>query len=183
MRLYADRATGPSFPYQPYDLRDGRLTSAAEAVAAAISVRGEAIGRMLEDMTDALASGAPIFITGDFNEPSHLDWTDETAAASLHFGMKVEWPTSLRVVDAGMTDAYRFVHPDPIASPGSTWTPLAGDDEVHDRIDFVYVGGDGVTAKSARVVGESAEFADVVETPWPSDHRAMVVEVEIPAGP
>ncbi len=168
----------PPFPYPPYDLRDGKLANEAEAIAAATGARGDAIGGVLADMTNASASGAPVFLTGDFNEPSSLDWIDETAAVAQHLGMKVAWPTSERVLGAGLKDAFRSVHPDPVVSPGATWTPFAGDNEVHDRIDFVYVGGDGVTVKNARIVGESADFADVVHAPWPSDHRAMIIEAE-----
>jgi endonuclease/exonuclease/phosphatase family metal-dependent hydrolase len=168
-----------SFPYQPYDLRDGKLTDAEEAIAAADEARGEAMQAILDGMGSALDDGSAVFLTGDFNEPSHLDWTDE--AASLHLGMKVEWPTSLRVQDAGLVDAYRSLNPNPVSAPGSTWTPFAtDDDEVHDRLDFVYFAGDGVRVKRAQIVGESSEFADIVESPWPSDHRAVIVEVELP---
>jgi endonuclease/exonuclease/phosphatase (EEP) superfamily protein YafD len=48
----------------------------------------------------------------------------------------------------------------------------------HDRIDFVFVRG--ATVKTVEVVGESKDRADVVVSPYPSDHRAMVAEVEVP---
>ena len=59
-------------------------------------------------MSPAISSGSPVFLTGDFNEPSHLDWTQAAANAGLHFGKKVDWPTSHAVVNAGLN---RFVSP------------------------------------------------------------------------
>lgn len=44
----------------------------------------------------------------------------------------------------------------------------------HDRIDFVYYKGKGVQLKAAEVVGENKENADIVISPYPSDHRAVV---------
>jgi hypothetical protein len=43
----------------------------------------------------------------------------------------------------------------------------------------VFAGGPGVAVKCAEVVGESAAHADLVVTPYPSDHRAVVAEVEV----
>ena len=36
--------------------------------------------------------------------------------------------------------------------------------------------------ESAAIVGESAPEADVVVTPWPSDHRAVAATVELLSG-
>jgi len=139
-------------------------------------------------MSTALASGSPVFLTGDFNEPSHLDWTQEAATIGLNFGMKVNWPTSNSVVAAGLTDAFREVRPDEVFDRGETWTPgypapNVAANEVHDRIDFVYYAGLGVTPTSAQVLGFDANDGntDIAIQPYPSDHRAVVVEFEMPA--
>ena len=42
------------------------------------------------------------------------------------------------------------------------------------RIDYVYFRGVGVQVTEAKVVGESKENADIVVSPYPSDHRAVV---------
>src|SRR3954471_20335938 len=63
------------YPYQPYDIRDGLITTEAQAIAAASAARGSSISGLLNQMSTALNSGSPVFLTGDFNEPSHLDWT------------------------------------------------------------------------------------------------------------
>ncbi|RIK80713.1 MAG: hypothetical protein DCC67_08965, partial [Planctomycetota bacterium] len=93
-----------AYPYQPYDFRDGIITTEAQAIAAAQATRGGSVNGLLAGMSPAVASGLPVFLTGDFNEPSHLDWTVEAAAAGLNFGKKVEWPTSRAVVGAGLAD-------------------------------------------------------------------------------
>ena len=54
------------------------------------------------------AERLPVFLTGDFNEPSHLDWTTAAANAKL-CPLPVTWPSSKAVVDAGFVDAYEWV--------------------------------------------------------------------------
>ena len=92
-----------------------------------------------------------MILTGDFNVPSHLDWT--AATASTHFDRVVDWPATHFVQDAGFVDSFRTVHPDPAAVPGNTWSPLyprrdgaTGVIEPQDRIDFVFVNGLAVEA-------------------------------------
>ncbi len=165
------------YPYQPYDIRDGKLSTAAQAEAAAAAVRdGPALAARI---AGAMEQG-PVFLVGDFNEPSHRDWID--AARERHFGWTVVWPVSSAVAGAGMCDAWRTCHPDPLAMPGDTWTPLGDEpDEVHDRIDRVYFAGAGVSVLAAQVVGEAAAHADLVVHPWPSDHRAVVAAFSLAA--
>jgi hypothetical protein len=107
------------------------------------------------------------------NEPSHLDWTSAAAAAGVH-AIKVAWPASLSTVNAGFRDSYREIHPNEVAFPGNTWTPMPAANEVHDRIDFVYSSGVGVNTTNSQLVGESTAKADIVASPYPSDHRAVV---------
>lgn len=176
-----------AYPYQPYDIRDGLITTEAQAIAAAQATRGAATTALLSNMSSAMASGIPVFLTGDFNEPSHLDWTAEAAAAGRNFGMQVDWPTSRAVVNAGLTDAFRALRPDVFADPAFTWTPgypapsVTGD-EVFDRIDFVYYTGNGVTPLLAQTLGYDANdgSTDIAIQPYPSDHRAVVIEFDVP---
>ncbi len=171
-------------PYQPYQLLDIEygpfpfLTTAEEAIAAAVETRGPAIDLLERDMAEA-AGAAAVFVTGDFNEPSHLDWTEAAAAAGLQ-PMAVAYPTVLRIEGWGFADAYRAVHPDPVARPAMTWTPTSeptDPEDHHDRIDFVLARGAGLKVTDAAIVGEKAPEADLVVTPWPSDHRAVVAGV------
>lgn len=172
-----------AYPYQPYDLRDGELAmNEAAVIAAANSARGSGTTSYLNAMSSALATGAPLFFVGDFNEPSHLDWTAAAAAATARpYDLKVEYPTSKRIVDAGMTDSFRAVHPDEVAKPGYTWTPgypypTLDSDEVHDRIDVIYHRGRGVTAVAAATIGpqDGNPNTDIAIAGFNADHRAVL---------
>jgi endonuclease/exonuclease/phosphatase family metal-dependent hydrolase len=174
-----------AYPYQPYDLRDGILPmNEAAVIAAANSARGSQVTNYLNEMADALAGSDPVFFTGDFNEPSHLDWTAAAAAATARpFDLKVEYPTSKRIVDAGLVDSFRAVRPDPVTDTGYTWTPgypppTLDADEVHDRIDIVYHKGLGVTPVSAKTVGypDGSPDTDLEVPGYNADHRAVVVD-------
>ena len=171
-------------PYQPYQLLGIEygpapfISTEAEAIRFATETRGSALGLLLADMEKAEGAAA-VFVTGDFNEPSIHDWTPEAVAAGQH-PVAVKWPTTGRLVAEGFIDAYRAVHPDPVAKPAYTWTPRydeAATDDHPDRIDFVLVRGQGVTFTDAAIVGEDGPRSDIVVTPWPSDHRAVVAEI------
>jgi exodeoxyribonuclease-3 len=161
------------YPYQPYDLRDHLITTEAQAITSANNTRGAEINLVLAEVAPYISAGRAVFLTGDMNEPSHLDWTSAAAAAGVH-AIKVAWPASLSTVNAGFRDSYREIHPNEVTFPGNTWTPMPGSNEVHDRIDFVYSSGVGVTTTNSQIVGEVASRADIVSTPYPSDHRAVV---------
>lgn len=177
----------PASPYQPYQLLNipyGEapfIKTGAEAVEWAKKSRGQNVQRLLADLKPALASGKPVFLTGDFNEPSHLDWTERAAKAGK-CPVAVEYPTTLSIVQAGMTDAFRAVFRDEVAKRGDTWTPTTSPDDPkdrHDRIDMIFV-SPKVKVRQCEIVGESREFADLVVQPYPSDHRAVVATVELP---
>ena len=92
-------------------------------------------------------TGIPLFVTGDFNTPSHLDWTEHTVDLLPHMKYAVEWPVTVAMQDAGFVDTFRVAHPSPTTSPGRTWTygypyPRVLPGEVIDRIDYVFAGGD-----------------------------------------
>ena len=72
-------------------------------------------------------------LLGDFNEPSHLDWTLEAAELGLNFGFEVNWPISSVLESIGMIDSYREKYPNPIESPGFTWTPFQSNNVVGDQ--------------------------------------------------
>ena len=70
----------------------------------------------------ALRRGIPTLMTGDFNTPSYLDWTPAADAARDGHPLPRRLARHARLAAAGFTDAYRVVHPDPVANPGITWT-------------------------------------------------------------
>lgn len=174
-------------PYQPYQLLKipyagaPFVSTADEAIAAARAARGDQVARLLGDLRPVLATGSPVFLTGDFNEPSCRDWTAAAVAAG-RCPIEVRWPTTAAIEEAGLIDAFRTIHPDEVAHPGWTWTPTtAADDpkDKHDRIDLVFAHGERLRILDAQVVGEAPEQAGIVVTPYPSDHRAVVVTVTL----
>lgn len=163
------------YPYEPYDFRDGKLSSAEEAVASAAALRLPEIVPVLEEMESLKKDEMPVFLTGDFNEPSHLDWTPATSLRGLHFGTVVEWPVSKAITDAGLRDAYRERYNDPVAFPGNTWTTRDSDREVHDRIDIIYhVPHPGFRLQDVLLVGGQDNAADIAIAEYPSDHFGVM---------
>jgi exonuclease III len=177
-----------SHPYQPYQLLGIRpkwhkhtnditfIKTEAEAIEWAKKARGAAIEELLKQIRALPDQEAPVFVVGDFNEPSHLDWTDAAAKAGRH-PIKVAYPTSSSMVEAGFSDAYRTIYPDEMKHHGFTWSPKykpVDPSTHHDRIDFVYFKGEGIKVTDAKIIGENQENADLVVSPYPSDHRAVV---------
>ena len=80
-----------------------------------------AIQERLDVLPDLVEAGIPTFLTGDFNAPSHLDWTEAAVGLRPHVKYAMPWPVSMAVEAAGFRDAYRELHPDPVADPGLTW--------------------------------------------------------------
>jgi len=177
-----------STPYQPYRVRDKAYTEIEEILNEARETREQELVVVLSEIRPLIEAGERVLLCGDFNEPSHLDWTLASAREGHHFGLEMPWPCSKRVTESGMEDAYRVVFPDVCRHPGYTWTSVPGlgvggseraEDEVHDRIDFIYYAGLGLEPRAASIVGENSRNADLVVSPFPSDHRAVAVIYQI----
>lgn len=183
--VYAFNIHLTDFPYQPYQVLNIEygtapfLKTAQEAVAAAKAARGPALDLLMEDLKAASGADAT-FLFGDFNEPSFRDWTDATVKAGLQ-PMALPYPTTERIEkEGGFTDLFRAIWPDPVAKPGLTWTPTSeptAKDDHHDRIDFTFGKAKNLTVLKAGIVGEKTPEADIVVTPWPSDHRSTMATV------
>ena len=184
----------PSHPYQPYQLLGIRpkwhkhtnditfIKTEAETIEWAKKARGKEVAKLLNQIKDLPDKEVPVFVVGDFNEPSHLDWTEAAAKAGRH-PIKVAYPTSTKMAKSGFRDSYRTIYPDEMKNPGLTWSPAykVGDPRTHhDRIDFVYFKGKGLQVKNVKILGENKENADLVLTPYPSDHRAVVATFTLP---
>ncbi len=144
-------------------------------------------------------------LSGDFNEGSDLDWTEQAKDEWGHYGAVVPWDNSLLLASFGFRDAYRAAHADEVAFPGFTWpapadgkttTTWAPEADERDRMDFIYVPETGVTTEAAWVVGPSTTFvgSDQVpnpgqdpflasDQPWPSDHKGVLVAVRLAPAP
>jgi endonuclease/exonuclease/phosphatase family metal-dependent hydrolase len=173
----------PSDPYGPYWVRDGEPRAAVLELER--TTRLPEIRRQLEALPALADAGIPVFLTGDFNSPSHLDWTPAVDAVREEVRYPVVWPVSDALADAGFHDSYRDVHPDPVAVPGFTWTPPGTlesvADEVYDRIDWVLFQGPAETL-GTKLVGESGgPDVDVERDPYPTDHRGVVSTFRVTA--
>ena len=173
-----------SDPYGPYFPREGWTLD--EVLALENTLRLPEVARHIDVLPDLAAAGIPVVMTGDFNSPSHLDWTDAVSAVRTEeVPYPIDWPVARALATAGFRDAFREAHPDPVADPGFTWTAGYPRErkgvEVHDRIDWVLHAGPATTV-GAEVVGESAySGTDIAVDPWPSDHRAMVATLLVDA--
>ena len=175
----------PSSPYGPYKVQRGK--SKATVLALEQRLRVAALGHVLRVLPRLAARGIPVFLTGDFNSPSHLDWTPAVAEARADVPYPVRWPASAALAEAGFVDSYRAVHPDPVADPAFTWTPGGPEgraNDVFDRIDWVLSTGPA-TAVTSRLVGETGNPQVDLATPgtFPTDHRGVVSTFEITPPP
>ncbi len=167
----------PATPYGPEGVRDGKILD--EVIQSEIDTRLGAIENYAKSLGELAKTGIPVFLTGDFNSPSYLDWTDVVAKARPAVRYPVLWPVSKALADAGLRDSYREAFPDPVARPGFTWTagyphPRLKPNETFDRIDFVWTAGDSTTMTSELVGEPGGPDVDIAVEPWPSDHRAVV---------
>ena len=166
----------PSTPYGPYRARAG--WSHDRVMRLERTLRLKALAPVLKRLPRLAARGIPVFLTGDFNSPSYLDWTPKVARARADVPYAVRWPASKALADAGFGDSYRDAHPDPVADPGFTWSPGGPETLKHDipdRIDWVLHAGPSTTV-SSRLVGEQGnpQVDLAFPPPYPTDHRGVV---------
>jgi endonuclease/exonuclease/phosphatase family metal-dependent hydrolase len=166
-------------------VRDG--ATAAEVIALERAARLGQVAPVLATLKRLAGEGLPAFLLGDFNAPSHLDWTAETVNARPQIRYPLDWPVSRAIAEAGFADSYRAVHHDPLVRPGITWTPgypcpRVKPDECLDRIDFIYAAGPAA-ATDSRLIGEAGgPEVEIAVTPWPSDHRAVLSTFHLQPG-
>jgi len=166
-------------PYGPYDFCFDNMTVEQVLRREAISNRTPQIAATMAAMREQLAGSdaVPVLLLGDFNAPSHLDWTE--ALREKNCGRAgVPWPTSVQPVEAGMVDSFREAHADPAVEQGITWSPIyrenGGRPEPLDRIDFIYHKGRmKVLESESLVAGDPAPMPDHNDNEWTSDHAAV----------
>ena len=162
------------------------------------SQRDEAIQLFITDAQHEIADNNIVILGGDFNEPSHLDWTE----ASKHLyerKVAVPWTLTKMLEEAGFVDAYRSKFPDAISHPGITfpaynkdvpykkllWAPESDD---RDRIDYIFyypnkrlklknvflVGPDSSIEKGQIIKENTKDPLVLPKGIWPTDHRAVL---------
>ncbi|WP_299674980.1 endonuclease/exonuclease/phosphatase family protein [uncultured Tenacibaculum sp.] len=179
LKIYVFNAHLTSYPYEPYEIRDRSIRSESAAINSANRTRGREMTNIVNTIQSWVPAGAPVFFTGDFNEPSHLDWTTRATNANVH-ALKVAWPASRKAINIGLKDSWREVYPNEVLNPGDTWTPRRSSNEVYDRIDIIYHKGNNVEAINAVRYGPTNDEAEVKLNNYASDHRAMMVTYTIP---
>ncbi|WP_341502320.1 endonuclease/exonuclease/phosphatase family protein [Gallaecimonas sp. GXIMD4217] len=141
---------------QPYS--DEQLEAANES-----SLRPRQARLMVKALAPLVDKRAPVIIGGDFNEPTGSDWTAATADLFDHKNVSYDFSSHRIVRQAGFTDSYRALYPDPVSHPGISW-PFRLEDswtqgpsyqrecgrglDDRDRIDFIYYNRD---AKALRL--------------------------------
>lgn len=164
----------------------------------ALSQRDEEIAAFLKQAARDEADGYNIILGGDFNEPSHLDWTEATCNLYDHHGLVIEWPQTKSLEQAGYVDAFRAIYPNPLTHPGITfpadnplvpvkrltWTPRADERE---RIDYIFFKGKKMKVTDCKIFGPTGGIAYNKRTPntgedkfilpqgvWPTDHKGLL---------
>lgn len=148
------------------------------------------ISTTIQTLLPFIKNNIPLFLTGDFNSPSHLDWTEENTHIK-HHRYAFFWPVTAYLQKLGFKDAYRSTHPDQRINPGITWPALRpkalhsydgfnpNAQDFPDRIDFIFSHGNA-NATSSHVLGEKGNpNVDMAVSPWPSDHRAVVATFNV----
>lgn len=168
------------------------------------SVRDDAIRNFIQMAKEDIARGRLVMIGGDFNEPSHLDWTRETKDLFDHHGLIIPWTVTLELDNAGFKDSYREKYPDVLKYPGFTypadnldvptnkltWAPKSDERE---RIDYVFYypdqklelkdavvyGPSGCIVKNQRVEETSKDRFLKHKGTWPTDHKGLLVTFQL----
>lgn len=169
-------------PYGPDAIAQD--TAMDEVIKLEQDTRLPEIDAVLTSVTDLLDNDVPVFLLGDFNTPSHLDWTEETINARPQMKYAMEWPVTKAVEAAGFVDTFRAVYPDPVANPGITWSyghpyPSLNPNDALDRIDLLFVANADEILDSEIVGDAGTPNVDIGITPYPSDHRAVVSTVSV----
>ncbi len=110
----------------------------------------------------------PLILAGDFNSPSHLDFTEATK--SRHHDLLIQWPVSKAIAQAGLQDAFRQIYPDPTQNYGETWSPRF-DTSCKERIDHIYYSPGSLNCTFVQKLDQHPEG-------WPSDHAAVLARFD-----
>lgn len=134
----------------------------------------------------AKSNNIPLIVCGDFNSPSHLDWTEATKKS--HGDWIVQWPsTYLLQHGTGLTDSFREIFPDPVIYPGISWSTVNkataeweySIPEPQDRIDFIMYKGMKVTPRHSFTYSGHEPLVPMPnhqKNDYPSDHFSVVTD-------
>ena len=129
----------------------------ADSILAAnrIAFREEAIEVFIENARQDIAEGAIVLLGGDFNEPSHLDWQEDTKDLWDHNG----------VPDADERDRIDFIY----FYPNQDITPISS----------MILGPSRSIVKSQRIEENTEDNFITPKGIWPSDHKGVIATFRI----
>ena len=174
------------------DISDEDLL-AGEEVGSNRKQQAEAIIKHLKE-SGQLSINIPLLVGGDWNCPSHLDWTTDTSRVYKR-RRAMNLPVSSAMSKAGFTDAFRMIYPNPVQHPGITWSPMyrtkgEGENQVEqgfERIDRLYLKNPSqlksgwtlqpVAGHVLPTIWED-ESIPVIERDFPSDHGALIMDLK-----
>ena len=154
-----------------------RNDSRAEGASAEALVKGEwgtrakELKTILERAKDLIgqADKTPLVIAGDFNSPSHLDWTEKTK--KWHNGLAVTWPVSKQMEEHGFTDTFRSLTPNLLHfDKEKNWR--GGAEKLSWRIDYIF-------SKGKKLQAERSTMWNQFHASWPSDHPLVITEFSV----
>ena len=157
--------------YGPDGLRAGLAVE--DVIATENLVRTSAIAGQLHTLPPLADRGYPVILTGDFNEPSSLDYGQDTVGTRPGIDEPVPWPVSEVLLQAGFRDTYRDIYPDPLQNPGLTHRRSG------DRIDYLYAAGPSDTLDSQLVGKEGDPDVAIGFDTWTSDHFGVLSTFEV----
>ena len=179
----------PDEPYGPYLIKEGVQQS--KVFLNEKKVRLKQAKQYINELSVLATYHIPVFLTGDFNSPSHLDWTEVTLHKQRNHRYLMNWPVTHYAAQQGFVDSYRAFVPNPYAHPGYTWPAKRPkvtqttdnfnptDNDLSDRVDFIFASGP-IKVTDSQVIGESNQKDVAVQlSPWPSDHRAVVSRFKV----
>ncbi|WP_083997384.1 endonuclease/exonuclease/phosphatase family protein [Chryseobacterium angstadtii] len=154
------------------------------------SQRPQQIKDFIERSKEDIQKGRIVILGGDFNEASHLDWTEAVKNKYDHNGVVMPWSSTLSLDKAGFKDSYRVMYPNEADYPGFTWVaqkPWAPKADERDRIDYIFYYDNGkIKVDDSYIVGPKETIVKNISTPetskdkfslptgiWPSDHKAV----------
>ena len=176
------------------DITDGDLLESEFVRSSRLPEAQRIIARL--KTLDQLDLSIPLLVGGDWNTPSHLDWTTDTSRVYKR-RRSLDLPVSVAMAEAGFIDTFRTAHPNPVQRPGITWSPMYrtsdGKAQGFERIDRLYIHEpdllkDGEDEDQARwrlepVAGQVYPIVwedDTIPVPdrqFPSDHGAVLMEL------
>ena len=174
------------------DMSDETLLAAEDQRSSRLQQTKAIIAHLQE--AGQLASKVPLLVGGDWNTPSHLDWTKDATRVYKN-RRDLALPVSTAMAVAGFTDTFRMVHPNPVQHPGITWSPMfrgpndgeEGAEQAFHRIDRLYLKNpaNAVDGWSLRPVAGAVlplvwedDLIPIEQRMFPSDHGALLMDFE-----